>query len=486
MAGTQREVERKYVAGVDAVLPDLSSMGPWAPARRDELRAEYFDTPDLALTRAGWSLRRRTGGDDAGWHLKSPASGDVRIEVHRPLGPRVPSDLRALVSGVVGSQPLFGVAVLKTARATSDLLGPHGVRAHLGVDSVVARVGADSSGWDEIEVELALDEPPSTLDEVEAALTASGIERAPHRSKVAKALAGALAVRATELVPDSPAGLVLLAAAEKHIGTFQAFEDAVLVDAPDAVHKSRVATRRLRGLLTTFAPLLEEGAATELVGELRWFGEILGHPRDAEVLKEQLLAAVAELNDEAGVAVAGRLAERLDARHAAAHSRLVETMAGERYAELCRGLADFLAGPPLSPAAHLPARTAFAAPLTSAVRRARRRDDAARRAPAELARWHDTRKAAKAVRYSAEALVKPFGPPAASFASAWEVVTERLGEAQDTVAADEALAELAEDAPDKAPYEALRAGQAGKRQRALQAGREALDAARALGLDWLS
>ncbi|MHB1290557.1 CYTH and CHAD domain-containing protein, partial [Georgenia sp.] len=50
-----------------------------------ELSSVYFDTPALALTRAGITLRRRTGGTDAGWHLKVPRADGVRDELREPL-----------------------------------------------------------------------------------------------------------------------------------------------------------------------------------------------------------------------------------------------------------------------------------------------------------------------------------------------------------------------------------------------------------------
>ena len=40
------------------------------------LEAVYYDTEDLRLAQAGVTLRRRRGGDDAGWHLKLPVGGD--------------------------------------------------------------------------------------------------------------------------------------------------------------------------------------------------------------------------------------------------------------------------------------------------------------------------------------------------------------------------------------------------------------------------
>lgn len=85
-----REVERKFDADPGVPLPDLTelsdivgSVGEPAEIRLD---ATYFDTADVRLTGSGITLRRRTGGDDAGWHLKLPAGRDERTEVRRPLG----------------------------------------------------------------------------------------------------------------------------------------------------------------------------------------------------------------------------------------------------------------------------------------------------------------------------------------------------------------------------------------------------------------
>ena len=58
------------------------------------LEAEYYDTGDLRLIRAGITLRRRPGGDDAGWHLKLPAGPDTRREIRLPLGRARPAGAR--------------------------------------------------------------------------------------------------------------------------------------------------------------------------------------------------------------------------------------------------------------------------------------------------------------------------------------------------------------------------------------------------------
>ena len=80
-----REVERKYdVAGGTAVLDAMETMtataGVAAVSRQGEqlLDAVYYDTADLRLIGAGITLRRRTGGQDAGWHLKLPGRRGFR------------------------------------------------------------------------------------------------------------------------------------------------------------------------------------------------------------------------------------------------------------------------------------------------------------------------------------------------------------------------------------------------------------------------
>src|SRR5512142_2379161 len=93
MATVVREIERKYdpAAGATAALDAVKAMtgraGVAAVSQQDEqlLDAVYYDTADLRLLGAGITLRRRTGGEDAGWHLKLPAGADTRDEIRLPL-----------------------------------------------------------------------------------------------------------------------------------------------------------------------------------------------------------------------------------------------------------------------------------------------------------------------------------------------------------------------------------------------------------------
>src|SRR5438034_6305705 len=131
-AGEFIETERKYEAAADFALPDLAGLDGVAAItapRTYRLRAVYFDTPDHGLAAAQITLRRRTGGTDAGWHLKLPVGTDSRREVHAPLGRgtyAVPARLAELVAGWSNGQPLVPIALLATTRRLRRLAAPDG------------------------------------------------------------------------------------------------------------------------------------------------------------------------------------------------------------------------------------------------------------------------------------------------------------------------------------------------------------------------
>src|SRR4029079_5202148 len=69
-----QEVELKFDADPGVPFPDLSGAADTVgEATESQLDATYFDTADTQLARHGITLRRRTGGEDAGWQLKTHA-----------------------------------------------------------------------------------------------------------------------------------------------------------------------------------------------------------------------------------------------------------------------------------------------------------------------------------------------------------------------------------------------------------------------------
>jgi len=186
------------------VLPDLAGAGgsvSMAPPDVQLLEATYFDTDDLRLIAAHITLRRRTGGEDAGWHIKLPVGGDTRREVHFPLGPPgrvVPGEIAAEVARWSGGAPLRPVARLETRRTVRRLVSKAGeVLAEVADDQVTGSRPdpADpetwrlQDTWREVEVELKSG-TPDLLDAAAAGLAAAGATPSRSASKLARVLHG--------------------------------------------------------------------------------------------------------------------------------------------------------------------------------------------------------------------------------------------------------------------------------------------------------
>jgi inorganic triphosphatase YgiF len=193
------EVERKFDVDNGVPVPDWSGLNAVAsvspPALR-ELDARYYDTADLALAGRGFAVRRRTGGPDAGWHVKGPHVGGGRVELGWPLGAEdesIPDAVRAELP-VPTDAALQPIARIRNARTAYALRAPNGsVVAEFVDDSVVStdeRSGAERS-WREWEIELgpsAPADPREFFGQVEAAVLAAGGRPAASASKLARAL----------------------------------------------------------------------------------------------------------------------------------------------------------------------------------------------------------------------------------------------------------------------------------------------------------
>lgn len=475
------EAERKYALAPGQDLPDLGRIATLGTVEEFDLDATYYDTLDHRLTHAGRILRRRIGGHDAGWHLKLPGgTAEERLEFRLPPEPaRLPPELRERVAETLSGAPVIPVAVLRTRRRQQQLLSPAGeVLALSCLDHVRAEVDDRRDEWKEFEVELVSGDR-RLLAEIDAALRGAGIDRAASGSKIARALGNdGRAAAGSELGPDASAAMALLAYLADQVGVLQTREAAVRVDGVDAVHRSRVATRRLRTALRTYARVLAD-SPKPLRAELRWHAEELGGPRDSEVLADHLLVAAQRF--PGAEAVAASLGAALSEAHAAAHAELVASMNTPRYEDLQLALTELLAHPRWSAMAGKPARTVLPPLLERAVERARRLADHAAARPSDMTRWHEVRKAAKAARYGSEVLVPVLGETAVEWRDSWKAVTEALGRVQDAVVAQQLIGELAGQAAaggaDWQPFDDFRHAQDQSLREALAQGRLALAAA---------
>jgi PPK2 family polyphosphate:nucleotide phosphotransferase len=108
-------------------------------------------------------------------------------------------------------------------------------------------------------------------------------------------------------------------------------EESALSGDTEGIHQMRVAERRLRAILSAFAPVLPKKARRWASSELRWFADVLGEARNIDVFSASLLRpARAALPGTGGFK---RLAMATRNRRKAAHAAVVEAIHSTRYKE---------------------------------------------------------------------------------------------------------------------------------------------------------
>jgi len=202
------------------------------------------------------------------------------------------------------------------------------------------------------------------------------------------------------------------------------------LDEVESVHRVRTRARRIRSVLLAYSS--ETPDARRLCRDLRWLGVTVGRVRDLDVIRERL----------AGLDVA---AERLDRERDTEVDEVRLALGRRRARRLHRDLAGLLEPARWSGLTRAP--LAEVAPRVLATERERvlRRDDAAEHAEADRAtRLHDVRKAAKRLRYAAEAAGQPV------LAERAEALQELLGAGNDALMTAAWLDRTARELPDEA------------------------------------
>lgn len=425
------ERELKFDVPAGFVLPDLSAVSARVSRIAStvwQLRSEYYDTADHALQQARMTLRRRTGDSDVGWQLKVPHP-PAREEIRLPLGERdeLPAELAELLLGVRRGQPVRPVAMLETERTAVQLLDADGQQlAEVADDLVRAAVAgpaATASSWREIEVELGTGDE-QLLREVAEVLCSAGAEPSASSSKLARALPGPAA-------PDEPMRNYLI----EQQRTLLAGDLALRRGDASVIHKTRVATRRFRSTLRSFATLLDPPAGLD--AELRWYAGLLGEVRDRQVQRGKLLAMVDELDDTLVLGpVRARIERELAGEQAEHWDRLQEALTSDRYLRLLDSVFEF---------SQLLSTKSKPKRLRKLMREADRKAtgrlaDAVAAGDPEL--LHRARKAAKRARYAGELVGLSGGRKAADQAARNEALQELLGEHQDSLVSAELLRRL--------------------------------------------
>jgi CHAD domain-containing protein len=411
------------------------------------LDAVYLDTADRTLLAAGIVVRRRTGGRDAGWHVK--LRGAVgRVELHAPIDAndpeRVPAAFEAALRTRLRGRPLTPIARIRTERRAVVVVDGAGGGVEV-VDDLVSATDVAAGvlrTWREWEAEQAEDSAACSalLDRVDAALRLAGATESASPAKIAQAL-GLVGPASPAPAPPSTAGGIVVARIAGHTEELHRGVQSLVLDGdPDGtvVHSLRKVVRRARSVLALDPVVGPAGAALrDRLGDL---GRVLGAVRDplvaagvAERLLAHLDASTPGLADARALLV-DEPAARLPADVAALAGRLGEP-------DVLALLADLEAFDPDGPLVgeHPKALVALGERTVRRARKRARRGIGADRhgtgAEGDLTGLHRARKAAKRARFVVQELVAADLVPARSklarAARRHEVAQDVLGDHRD-------------------------------------------------------
>jgi CHAD domain-containing protein/adenylate cyclase class IV len=312
------QVELEFKLRVDGEGPSPADLARTAAAVGIRLRERapahhedrYFDTADGWLAQAGIGLRLRASRKARVLCVKAERDREradgpfCRDETELPFAGEVPAAARDLpaalrdaVEPFTFDRPLQTVARLRTERRV--------LRAK-GLEVALDRVAVDDPCLNEVgsfvEVEIEVLDPARTGDAQRLAEALRG-ELGLGSTQVNK-LGRALAMlgASQRLLEPGPVGpdLGIEAAADqvllRHFLRMQREEVRVRSSgSADGVHKLRVACRRMRAALRTFAPWIAEDERRRYGRALRATATAFGATRDLDVLADELKTRVARL-----------------------------------------------------------------------------------------------------------------------------------------------------------------------------------------------
>lgn len=432
---------------------ELPAVGGRALPRRD-FTETFYDTAGGRLGLAGFVLRRRIENGKGLWRLSVVCEGVPTLDVEAPGGPAgPPEELRELVSAA--SAGFEFAPVLRTRTHATGLRVKAGSRslAKIRVASIALLDGQRTTGsFSEIELEQ-LAATRKELARLESVLRKSGAKRTNGAGPLEKALA-------REPQPELPLPSTSLERLRPYLreqyARMLAHDPGVRVGSdPEDVHQMRVATRRLRSVLKTAAPILDRAWVAEMRSELAWLGGELGPARDLDVLIPYLREEAGRM-DPADRKALAPLFKKLDDSRAAARRGILEALRSERYLALLASIEAAAAGPPPGGAGSLRAE------VRNEFKRLRKAMRQVEEEPTDEA-IHKARIKGKRARYATELLEQELGKPGVKLIDAAKAFQDAAGEHHDAVVAEARIRALLRGV--RAQRTALAAGILVSRQR---------------------
>ena len=272
-------------------------------------RTTYFDTSDNALWNNGIEFRVRTNGMKHKQTVKTRIAGtssfmrnefEKEIESEQPdlthLHSVLPPELR---SAVYPAQ--FRPAFRTEIRRRKRIVEKDGNTIEAVHDRGWIVAGRTSTEIDEVEHELQqggsqwlTDACLSFLDAVPCGLQTEGKAARGFRlatgANPVPAMAENVFVPSTAPLPEAIVAMMRAAYAQ-----VLANQSALLLTGDiEAVHQMRVGLRRLRSVLSAFAPVLDLSGAPDLLSETKALFARLGDVREADVFVSETIAAIPE------------------------------------------------------------------------------------------------------------------------------------------------------------------------------------------------
>ncbi len=433
------------------------------PHGEQRLLDRYLDTDGWIVHRAGFALRLRDSGGPVHAELKAltgpegeadPSAPLRRIEISERLSEAYPlaplAGLRAgsgpvarRVRDLAGSAELRPLFTLRTLRRSFALRSGCATLAEVALDhtSILRADGAAAGELQRLEVEVSGEDTGERVEPFARQLREQGGLQPAERSKFEAGLEACALLPAGPPDPEpgdydsaSSLGEVAGFALHAQFAVFRAQEPGVrLGDDIRALHRMRVASRRMRTVVRIFARALPPELPA-LSPELRWIANVLGEVRDLDVQ----IGALDE--DEAFAPLRAHLeAPRIEARE-----EMLAALNSPRYEALIEGTAEALRGAPDS--ARLGAeRAILAAPkLLRRTHRQLRRSVRKLGGDASPDDYHRARIRSKRLRYATECVQELYGQPALRLLEALEDVQDVLGRSQDAETAIARLEQVAD------------------------------------------
>jgi CHAD domain-containing protein len=260
-------------------------------------------------------------------------------------------------------------------------------------------------------------------------------------------------VRAAAPSPTDPAVKAVAQAIAGQLRAMTAEHDKAVTGDVEAIHRLRVATRRLRAALRMLREVAPSDAAESAADELGWLCGAIGAVRDLDVLA-QLLEERATRLEAAFIRALEPLSATIRRQRATEQERLIAALNSERY----RGLVQHLGRLAPEPAADSIALGAVAARLVRSQLRAMLRAGAALDEVSSPETLHRLRVRVKKLRYALEPLRAVGGKPVRRMLRRLERVQQRVGLYHDAATATAWLHGWAAESHDAPPAALMAAG----------------------------